>query len=133
MKFDRFLKVQWVLAAVPCLGLLMPIGSHAQQLPMGGSNNLPAPTNLTLPAAAISQGVQSSSVPSIPNMRASDPINEAARLTSRAIALEPLKPNDFQQFILQTTGQRLPIFGYQFFENINASQAHADHQRLCTF
>ena len=125
MKFDRFLKVQWVLAAVPCLGLLMPIGSHAQQLPMGGSNNLPAPTNLTLPAAAISQGVQSSSVPSIPNIRASDPTNEAARLTSRAIALEPLKPNDFQQFILQITGQRLPIFGYQFFENINASQAQA--------
>ena len=34
---------------------------------------------------------------------------EAARLTSRAITLDPLKPNDFQQFILQTTGQRLPL------------------------
>ncbi len=50
---------------------------------------------------------------------------EAARITSRAIALDPLKPNDFQQFILQTTGQRLPLFGFQFFENINASQAQA--------
>ena len=89
MKFDRFLKVQWVLAAVPCLGLLMPIGSHAQQLPMGGSTNLSGPTNLTMPAVAIGQGVQSSSVPSSPNIRAAEPINEAARLTSRAIALEP--------------------------------------------
>ena len=115
MKFDRFLKVQWALAAACCLGLFMPMGSHAQQLP----------TNLTTPATAIGQSVQSSSVPSIPNIRASDPTNEAARLTSRAIALEPLKPNDFQQFILQTTGQRLSIFGYQFFENINASQAQA--------
>ena len=125
MKFDRFLKVQWALAAVSCLSSLVPMGSHAQQLPMGGSTNLPAPTNLTMPAAAIGQGVQSSSVPSSLNIRAADPINEAARLTSRAISLEPIKPNDFQQFILQTTGQRLPIFGYQFFENINASQAQA--------
>jgi protein involved in polysaccharide export with SLBB domain len=115
MKFDRFLKVQWVLAAVYCFGLLLPMGSHAQQLP----------TNLTTPATAIGQSVQSSSVPSSPNIRAADTINEAARLTSRAFALEPLKPNDFQQFILQTTGQRLSIFGYQFFENINASQAQA--------
>ena len=98
------------------------MGSHAQQLPMGGLTNLAAPTNLTMPAAAIGQGGQ---VLSNPNIRAADPINEAARLTSRAIALEPLKPNDFQQFILQTTGQRLSIFGYQFFENINASQAQA--------
>lgn len=122
MKFDRFLTGQWVLAAAYCLGLLMPIGSNAQQLPLGGATNLVAPTNLTMPAAAIGQtgpGLAS------PNIRASDPINEAARLTSRAIALEPLKPNDFQQFILQTTGQRLSIFGYQFFENINASQAQA--------
>ncbi len=98
---------------------------HAQQLPMGGSTNLVAPTNLTMPAAAIGQGGQNVLSPSSPNIRATDPLNEAARLTSRAIALEPLKPNDFQQFILQTTGQHLSIFGYQFFENINASQAQA--------
>jgi protein involved in polysaccharide export with SLBB domain len=122
MKFDRFLTGQWVLAAVSCLGLLMPVGSNAQQLPLGGATNLGAPTNLTMPAAAIGQAVPGLANP---NIRAADPINEAARLTSRAIALEPLKPNDFQQFILQTTGQRLPIFGYQFFENINASQAQA--------
>jgi protein involved in polysaccharide export with SLBB domain len=130
MKLDRFLKVQWVLAALSCLGLFMPMGSHAQQLPMNSTLNAMgvtsnAPTNLAVPSAAIGLVGQSSSVPSSPNIRAADPINEAVRLTSRAIALEPLKPNDFQQFILQTTGQRLSIFGYQFFENINASQAQA--------
>ena len=130
MKFDRFLKVQWALAAVSCLGLFMPMSSHAQQLPMNSNLNAMgvtsnAPSNLAMPVAAIGQGGQSSSGPSSPNIRAVDPINEAARLISRAIALEPLKPNDFQQFILQTTGQRLSIFGYQFFENINASQAQA--------
>jgi hypothetical protein len=60
-----------------------------------------------------------------PIIRATDTPTEATRLTSRAITLDPLKPNDFQQFILQTTGQRLPLFGFQFFENINASQAQA--------
>ena len=60
-----------------------------------------------------------------PALKGSDGPTEAARLTSRAITLDPLKPNDFQQFILQTTGQRLPLFGFQFFENINASQAQA--------
>jgi protein involved in polysaccharide export with SLBB domain len=60
-----------------------------------------------------------------PTLRSSEAPNEAIRLVSRAFNLEPLKPNDFQQFVLQTTGQRLPLFGFQFFENINASQAQA--------
>jgi protein involved in polysaccharide export with SLBB domain len=60
-----------------------------------------------------------------PATKATEGPSEATRLTSRAITLDPLKPNDFQQFILQTTGQRLPLFGFQFFENINASQAQA--------
>jgi protein involved in polysaccharide export with SLBB domain len=58
-----------------------------------------------------------------PALKGGNGPTEATRLTSRALALEPLKPNDFQQFILQTTGQRLPLFGFQLFENINASQA----------
>jgi protein involved in polysaccharide export with SLBB domain len=60
-----------------------------------------------------------------PALKGIDGPTEAAKLTSRAITLDPLKPNDFQQFVLQTTGQRLPLFGFQFFENINASQAQA--------
>ena len=60
-----------------------------------------------------------------PTLRSAEAPNEAMRLVSRAFNLEPLKPNDFQQFVLQTTGQRLSLFGFQFFENINASQAQA--------
>ena len=78
-------------------------------------------------AAPIAAGVAAgggAGVLAAPSIRAAE-ATEAAKLTSRAITLDPLKPNDFQQFILQTTGQRLPLFGYQFFENINASQAQA--------
>jgi protein involved in polysaccharide export with SLBB domain len=127
MKFDRFTTCQLVLAAATALVLLGPMGTLAQQLPinsslntMGGVPN--APTNLLLPATGSSQS--GLGLPT-PNIRSSEPSTEAAKLTSRAIALEPLKPNDFQQYVLQTTGQRLAIFGYQFFENINASQAQA--------
>jgi protein involved in polysaccharide export with SLBB domain len=60
-----------------------------------------------------------------PVIKGNEGPSEAAKLISRAITLDPLKPNDFQQFVLQTTGQRLPLFGFQFFENINASQAQA--------
>ena len=79
-----------------------------------GTGGMGAFTNSTLPTGALVA----------PSIRATD-ATEAAKLTSRAITLDPLKPNDFQQFVLQTTGQRLPLFGFQFFENINASQAQA--------
>lgn len=35
---------------------------------------------------------------------------------------EPLKPNDFQKFVLETAGFKLPLYGQQFFENVQASQ-----------
>jgi hypothetical protein len=85
----------------------------AQATPTG-IGSMGALNNSTLPTGAIVA----------PSIRATE-ATEAAKLTSRAITLDPLKPNDFQQFVLQTTGQRLPLFGFQFFENINASQAQA--------
>ena len=86
----------------------------------------------TASAAATAQALQPGQSGALTNAGAlpttsirSTEVSEATRLTSRALSLEPLKPNDFQQFVLQVTGQRLPLFGYQFFENINASQAQA--------
>ena len=31
----------------------------------------------------------------------------------------PLQPNEFQKYVLQTTGQALPLYGSDFFENLN--------------
>jgi len=31
----------------------------------------------------------------------------------------PLLPNEFQKYVLQTTGQNLPLYGADFFENLN--------------
>jgi protein involved in polysaccharide export with SLBB domain len=112
------------------LVLLCPMSLlvSAQQLPLNPANA--AAMNIGgagLGGAGMTGGTQGMSGSNLaaPNIRAADAPTEATRLTSRALALDPLKPNDFQQFILQITGQRLPLFGFQFFENINASQAQA--------
>lgn len=107
-----------ILMGASCLGSTNLL---AQALPTGFGG-----MSGTVGAGAMSGiavGAQEGSI-GAPSIRSNE-TSEAAKLTSRAITLEPLKPNDFQQFVLQTTGQRLPLFGYQFFENINASQAQA--------
>ena len=35
----------------------------------------------------------------------------------------PLPPNEFQKYLLQTTGQMLPLYGADFFESLNNSNA----------
>ena len=35
---------------------------------------------------------------------------------------EQLKPNDFQKFVLETAGYKLPLYGQSFFENVQANQ-----------
>ena len=42
----------------------------------------------------------------------------------------PLPPNDFQKFILQTSGQLLPLFGQSFFENLQEAQNQFQNQGL---
>lgn len=39
--------------------------------------------------------------------------------------LPPLKPNDFQKFMLEATGQKLSLFGMDFFENTQAQPQNA--------
>jgi protein involved in polysaccharide export with SLBB domain len=113
MKFENMLsKVLRALASATVFALPVWLSmANAQQLPLNAAGVSP----LGMTAAPLAA----------PALRTPEVTAEATRLTSRAITLDPLKPNDFQQFILQTTGQRLPLFGFQFFENINASQAQA--------
>jgi protein involved in polysaccharide export with SLBB domain len=113
MKFENMLsKVFRALASATVFALPLWLSmANAQQLPLNAAGVTPMGMT-AVPLAA-------------PSLRTSEATTEATRLTSRALALDPLKPNDFQQFILQITGQRLPLFGFQFFENINASQAQA--------
>jgi protein involved in polysaccharide export with SLBB domain len=53
-------------------------------------------------------------------LRSIDP-KTAAPPTFKPV-FSPLQPNDFQKFVLQTSGQLLPLFGQNFFENLQEAQ-----------
>jgi protein involved in polysaccharide export with SLBB domain len=130
MKFENihFLALRAILSAAICALPVCLINANAQLLPLNAAGPVAPGLNLGGGAGALPAGMNAAPMAgslAAPSIRAADALTEATRLTSRAITLDPLKPNDFQQFVLQTTGQRLPLFGYQFFENINASQAQA--------
>ena len=42
---------------------------------------------------------------------------------------EPLKPNEFQKFVLETSGYKLPLYGQQFFDNVQANQRALQRQQ----
>jgi len=44
---------------------------------------------------------------------------EIAQEDKKQKKASPLLPNEFQKYVLQTTGQALPLYGAEFFENLN--------------
>ena len=65
----------------------------------------------------------------VPSIRQIDPLNPqqpgANSPAGYLQAPEPLKPNDFQKFVLETAGQKLPLYGQAFFDNLQFSQLRA--------
>jgi len=65
----------------------------------------------------------------VPSIRSADPANSQAttamsNAANAALLMqpEPLKPNEFQKFVLETSGYKLPLYGQQFFDNVQANQ-----------
>jgi protein involved in polysaccharide export with SLBB domain len=65
----------------------------------------------------------------VPSIRSADPANAQgnafnSNAANAALLLqpEPLKPNEFQKFVLETAGFKLPLYGQQFFDNVQANQ-----------
>lgn len=65
-----------------------------------GGTNLPGLLAITVPSV----GMQDENEPQQDEKKAKKPT--------------PLVPNEFQKYVLQTTGQSLPLFGAEFFENL---------------
>ena len=57
-------------------------------------------------------------------IRSSDPLpfNQTNAVPGLFQPMEPLKPNDFQKFVLETAGYKLPLYGQAFFENLQFVQ-----------
>jgi protein involved in polysaccharide export with SLBB domain len=68
---------------------------------LGGGIGLPGMLAITLPAGNLQDEI--------------DPAQDEKKQKKPA----PLLPNEFQKYVLQTTGQALPLYGAEFFENLN--------------
>ena len=49
--------------------------------------------------------------------------NNSSSNVQQAYPMVPLKPNEFQKFILETSGYKLPLYGLDFFENLHTTYA----------
>ena len=64
-------------------------------------------------------GLNIGGVGGVPSLRTIDsPLSSPAQQVPQQQALEPLKPNDFQRFVLETAGYKLPLYGQDFFDNL---------------
>ena len=110
--------------ATQVLGLAVAcfIGSAAaQQLPQATAGGAATTGMGAGPAGFTMGGMTTGGVPSI---RAADPLNQQQGVVNQAGPQqpEPLKPNDFQKFVLETAGFKLPLYGQAFFDNLQFSQ-----------
>lgn len=113
-------KTQHVLwLAVACM-----VGSAvAQQVPQAASTGLGAGAAVATGATGATMGsMTTGGAPSIRAADSSTPPPAAQSSLGVAQPLEPLKPNDFQKFVLETTGNKLPLYGQAFFDNLQFSQ-----------
>ncbi|PQA81824.1 polysaccharide export protein [Limnohabitans sp. TS-CS-82] len=117
-------------AAVAMVLSLFVVSAHAQ--------NIQAPTGqtqgFTAGAAAGGAGLGAMSAGGVPSIRAVDPTSpfgapalgaQGAQTLQGGYSqqlVDPLKPNDFQKYVLETTGFKLPLYGQSFFDNVQSSQ-----------
>ena len=116
-------------AAVAMVLSLFAASVHAQnvQLPTGQTQGFTA-------GAAGGAGLGAMSAGGVPSIRAADPASPFGATITGAQTLpnmqgnypqqsaDALKPNDFQKFVLETTGFKLPLYGQSFFDNMQSSQ-----------
>ena len=121
-KLQLFLCTSARLVA-PLMFLVVMLPSFAQlqntpdDLPLRNSN----PSGLPLGGGLSSLGMGGlgglGGLGGIPNLRTVDaPLSSAQQPQPQT--LEPLKPNDFQRFVLETAGYKLPLYGQDFFDNL---------------
>jgi protein involved in polysaccharide export with SLBB domain len=116
-------------AAVAMVLSLFAASVHAQnvQLPTGQAQGFTA-------GATAGAGLGAMSAGGVPSIRAADPASPFGATATGVQTLpnmqgnytqhlaDALKPNDFQKFVLETTGFKLPLYGQSFFDNVQSSQ-----------
>jgi polysaccharide export outer membrane protein len=114
-----------VASLVNCTTLMAQIGQNLQ-LPQGVQGLQGAMGGLSI-GAGVGGGLGNLGLGTVGNnvIRSVDPLNPVGQnLGGQGLfqPMEPLKPNDFQKFVLETTGYKLPLYGSAFFENLQFIQ-----------
>jgi protein involved in polysaccharide export with SLBB domain len=114
------------------LGLMLgAFGVAMAQMPQGGlsAQGLQLPQALQGAAGGLTSGAGASGLGAVglgasSAIRSADPLPNPQGSSGPGLfqPMDPLKPNDFQKFVLETTGYKLPLFGAAFFENLQFIQ-----------
>jgi protein involved in polysaccharide export with SLBB domain len=101
VSFGSFASAQGITAAdLSALKGAAGLQGGAAGSALGGGLGLPGLLAITLPAGNLQDEVE--------------PTQDDKKQKKSA----PLLPNEFQKYVLQTTGQALPLYGAEFFENL---------------
>ena len=112
------LSVLQIIASLCLSGAIFPSAAQVEDLPLknAGSGGFLFGGGLGLGGQSGLNGVGAGG--GIPSLRSIDSPFPTASQLPRQEALAPLKPNDFQRFVLETAGYKLPLYGQEFFDNL---------------
>jgi len=110
--------------AVPLLGIGLLSGASAQGISAADLSALKGAAGLqnaagnpgVLGTGAGLPGLLAITMPMSNGLEDADHNQQDDKKTKKSA---PLLPNEFQKYVLQTTGQALPLYGADFFENLN--------------
>jgi protein involved in polysaccharide export with SLBB domain len=112
--------LRWVLAFC-CVTIVSVAGAGAQGITAADLSALKGAAGLqggATGATSSGLGLQGLMAITVPADNLQDEA-EIAQEDKKKKKPAPLLPNEFQKYVLQTTGQTLPLYGAEFFENLN--------------
>ena len=123
-----------ILASLGCLGLIRPSPALAQipGITGGAGAGLEGLAGLAgigglggLGGIGAGGGLGGVNINSPTAIVANDPVQPNNNAGQQTFSMVPLKPNEFQKFILETSGNKLPLYGVDFFENLRTNEKTA--------
>lgn len=123
--------INYILSNLLFLALsLFSSSAYPQFGAMGAGGGMPGGGALggMLPGAGAGGGnlvIPGTIIPPPNPIRSYDPLPSTQSGSSAILQnLDPLKPNDFQKYVLETTGNKLNLYGASFFENFQIQKNH---------
>jgi len=114
--------ISWLVA--PLLVIVLMSGAAAQGVSAADLSALKGAAGLQNAAGSLGVLGAGSGLPgllaiTVPMSNGQDDAEQTQQEDKKTKKPAPLLPNEFQKYVLQTTGHNLPLYGADFFENLN--------------